>query len=155
MHRKNVGGSEIEISSTQEKTTGTRDSSSNSKTTVFTCQNCSKMFNSEIELDFHKISAGHKKILPKKSVQCTVCNRMFSSRGNLNRHQIIHTREKASCPKCSKVFTSENRLRNHIRTQHSHCDAVVTTNVPVCKGCGETFSVEKVLTNHMKYCVHL
>ena len=168
LHKKSDDGSTI--NQFQEKSLEARDLSGDSRLDDFTCKDCSESFNSEIELDLHKISTKHNQIISNrsgssfkkgssnvkaKSFQCSVCHQMFVSRYSLERHQMIHTREKVSCSVCNKIFTSKANLKKHTRTQHSSEDSAVSGSICTCQGCSETFSDEKVLKKHMKYCVHL
>ena len=168
LHKKSDDGSTI--NQFQEKSLEAHDLSGDSRLDDFTCKDCSESFNSEIELDLHKISTKHNQTISNrsgpsfkkgstnvkaKSFQCSVCHQMFVSRYSLERHQMIHTREKVSCSVCNKIFTSKVNLKKHTQTQHSSKDSVVSGSICTCQGCSETFSDEKVLKKHMKYCVHL
>jgi hypothetical protein len=137
---------------------------------LFSCEDCSESFETEIALDFHKISFVHCKKVSKERIltsdetnkteegkpfQCAVCSRIFTRRSNMTRHQNAHNRVKVPCPECNKSFTSQDILRNHIQNKHACKQSVSESKAVVCKGCREIFVNERVLKKHTKYCVHL
>ncbi|KAJ8893437.1 hypothetical protein PR048_006035 [Dryococelus australis] len=55
---------------------------------------------------------------------CTQCGRQFSHTSNLLRHHKIHSGEMPfSCPVCSKQYSRKDKLAAHMRSTHS--DSVV------------------------------
>lgn len=51
---------------------------------------------------------------------CSVCSRVFSTRGNLKRHMLMHRpyRHKHQCTLCLKMFSWPGDLRTHLRVAH-------------------------------------
>ena len=55
----------------------------------------------------------------EKPYECDVCEKRFSDSGNLQSHMRIHTNEKPyECDVCEKRFTQSSGLKRHKRTQH-------------------------------------
>lgn len=81
-----------------------------------------------------------------KKHKCHVCNKILSSRGNLNKHMIIHDPEKKfECPICHIKFNQSRDLKNHEMTIH-------TGERPyICKTCGKGFVHKHYLAEHMDY----
>ena len=51
-----------------------------------------------------------------KKLQCKVCEKKFSQKGDLNRHMLTHTKVKAhECDICKKNFTRRDSLLRHFR----------------------------------------
>ncbi|XP_064455798.1 protein tramtrack, beta isoform-like [Ornithodoros turicata] len=55
-----------------------------------------------------------------EGTMCRVCSRVFSSKGNLKRHMLMHRpyRPKHQCNICLKLFSWPGDLRTHIRVVH-------------------------------------
>lgn len=55
-----------------------------------------------------------------EGTMCRVCSRVFSSKGNLKRHMLMHRpyRPKHQCDICLKLFSWPGDLRTHIRVVH-------------------------------------
>lgn len=51
---------------------------------------------------------------------CSVCTRVFSTKGNLKRHMLMHRpyRHKHQCTLCLKTFSWPGDLRTHLRVTH-------------------------------------
>ncbi|KAH6930230.1 hypothetical protein HPB50_012136 [Hyalomma asiaticum] len=51
---------------------------------------------------------------------CSVCSRVFSTKGNLKRHMLMHRpyRHKHQCTLCLKTFSWPGDLRTHLRVAH-------------------------------------
>ena len=51
---------------------------------------------------------------------CSVCNKTFGSAYNLQRHMVVHTKEKPfKCDYCESSYTQSSKLKNHIIKLHS------------------------------------
>jgi len=55
----------------------------------------------------------------EKPFECDVCEKRFTTAGNLQRHKRIHTKEKPyECDVCEKRYRHAHSLKHHMRTQH-------------------------------------
>ncbi|XP_075070881.1 uncharacterized protein LOC142159909 isoform X2 [Mixophyes fleayi] len=78
------------------------------------------------------------------SLECYECGRCFSSRGNLSKHQMIHTGQRTwSCPECGKVYSSKQHLVSHLRTHTGE-------KLYFCSECGKSFLARASLLVHMR-----
>ncbi len=78
------------------------------------CRSCYQTFEGQGKLDDHKCvnSNFHRK--SSGYFACNSCKKIFSTLGNMRRHQAVHRRTKTlSCPDCNKKFSKEEHLKQH------------------------------------------
>ncbi|XP_065572833.1 zinc finger protein ZFP2-like [Artemia franciscana] len=99
-------------------------------------------------LNSHFYGKKHRKLprthAGKNSYKCDICNKCFTSAGNLIQHQRMHTGEKPfKCGICNKYFSASSSLKTHKR--------VHTGERPFqCDTCKKCFSVSSVLIQHQR-----
>nr|XP_027216243.1 zinc finger protein CKR1-like [Penaeus vannamei] len=55
----------------------------------------------------------------RRLLECEHCHKHFTSRFNLQRHQLIHTGAKPyECPLCHQRFNQSGHVKTHLRTRH-------------------------------------
>ena len=55
----------------------------------------------------------------RRLLECEHCHKQFTSRFNLQRHQLIHTGAKPyECPLCHQRFNQSGHVKTHLRTRH-------------------------------------
>lgn len=109
----------------------------------FTCNECGKSF--KYKSKFHEHIKVHVKDEPfesryrealfayqdrlkiheprpdegEKHFKCPICNKRFSQKANLERHEMVHTGVKPhKCNICDLKFSQSNNLKRHMQTQH-------------------------------------
>ncbi|CAL8133319.1 unnamed protein product [Orchesella dallaii] len=87
---------------------------------TFVCEFCGNFFARRNLLTRHMYSL-HRvpKPVPIETFVCHICGKVSSSKGNLDKHQVVHTKErKYSCHICSSTFTVNGTLKLHLVKVH-------------------------------------
>ncbi|XP_053401417.1 uncharacterized protein LOC123550620 isoform X2 [Mercenaria mercenaria] len=80
-----------------------------------------------------------------KDKKCTVCDKKFDKKTDLENHMVIHSAERTQeCPACHKKYKLLHTLERHIKDVHNN-DVVFT-----CSECDEEFEVKTKLDLHVK-----
>ncbi|KAJ6641337.1 Zinc finger protein [Pseudolycoriella hygida] len=105
------------------------------------CKECGKICPTRYNAISH-ISMVHLKV---RNFQCSVCDKSFYQKGDLNDHYRLHTKEKPfSCQFCSYTSRKRSMLVTHERAH--------TNERPFqCPRCPCAFKRSYVLKNHLKY----
>ena len=102
--------------------------------------------NNEIISDINK-KVKKRKTGPKQSLnlKCNDCEKVFSERGNFNRHALTHSGIKRfSCEDCETKFARADKLKLHITQHHS----VTGSENFGCEECDKTFTRKDHLSRH-------
>ena len=98
-------------------------------------------FKLKIEADSNDVTE-HPHDDKTRTYLCTVCDKRFTMKGNLNKHKEIHTADKLySCTQCEKCFSTQRYLRQHMN---------VHSRKYKCTECGKCFSNSGVLSRHRR-----
>eukprot|EP00092_Neocalanus_flemingeri_P036870 GFUD01040132.1.p1 GENE.GFUD01040132.1~~GFUD01040132.1.p1 ORF type:complete len:761 (+),score=93.35 GFUD01040132.1:160-2442(+) len=82
---------------------------------------------------------------PKNVFNCDVCNKLFSRRGNLDAHKIIHSGyKKHKCDKCGKQYSTVSNLNQHLQVHTDHQKEFQ------CNECQKTFLTKSNLERHVQ-----
>lgn len=132
---------------------------------TYTCEYCSKPFTSESSWVLHLKSH-------TDGITCPIegCNKIVSSKSNLQIHMTTHQINKFMCEHCSKIFTSEISLSRHLKIhtdgpksfQCDICERTLTTRTTLifhrrthtgerpaqCEQCGKNFVCTRDLNVH-------
>ena len=108
----------------------------------FNCNNCSKMFSQEGDLNRH-IKSVHE---GKKPFKCNICGTAFSYTQSLNRHhRSVHEGKKPfKCNVCDAKFLRSDRLKVHFESVHKGKKSFK------CNDCGKDFSQKSGLKQHIE-----
>ncbi|KAJ8925249.1 hypothetical protein NQ315_009077 [Exocentrus adspersus] len=142
--------------------------------TMIRCQNCETNFPTKYQYQRHQCEFNAERVVLKadadikdvdKGVRvkyiCSVCDKQFVSKNNLDRHQASHENTQDNiCEHCNKQFVSENRLRIH---KENHCkksgdiSKFYRSDVTVwkCKKCHEVFSSTITANYHVALCTDI
>ncbi|CAL8130030.1 unnamed protein product [Orchesella dallaii] len=86
----------------------------------YVCEECGKVFRSQVVLDTHKLS--HSGPASWK-YDCLFCGKMCATKDKLMDHIRIHTNEKPySCEYCGEEYAHGHNLRNHKNSKHNAND---------------------------------
>lgn len=80
---------------------------------------------------------------------CSICNKTFANAGNVQRHMLIHEKQKYKCDRCDSLFTSKIKLDKHLFNKHT----VPNERSFPCDDCEKRFKSSSNLMQHRK--VHL
>ncbi|XP_040203859.1 zinc finger protein 260-like [Rana temporaria] len=105
----------------------------------FSCPECGKRFNSELNLAIHQRSPTCGMLHP-----CSECGKCFTKKSNLVRHQRSHTGEKPYfCTECGKCFAQKSHFVLHQR--------IHTGEKPYfCTECGKCFAQKSHFVSHQR-----
>ncbi|GJQ68441.1 hypothetical protein Trydic_g4841 [Trypoxylus dichotomus] len=82
--------------------------------------------------------------------KCTMCDRVYKRKGNLDKHIFAHKNEKLfSCSHCHFKSNRRGCLNSHVISKH-RIDLRTGTKIFKCKICYEEFSERTALTMHMR-----
>lgn len=102
----------------------------------FHCSQCSKMFKTRDQLEYHSVR--HAEVKP---FSCEVCGKSFMREKGLINHKRIHEGTGFMCDVCGKSFVSPRVLEDH--------SSIHTGERPhVCDVCGKSFRLRANLRNH-------
>ena len=109
---------------------------------------CGSDFDCESEIDAKIAKKTDKSEDTKNSELCALCERSFSSKGNLQKHmKYKHREDGLKCSLCVDLFGTDAELQDHIK-EHEKCEqskkVVVQTKGPrlACAFCKRSFLVD-------------
>lgn len=122
--------------------------------TQYRCIKCSALFKDSNAIAKHNCQS------KQKQLQCEVCGKRFTKRGNLASHELLHAAESNKellkmktdttsaikpfpCDICNRRFSHQNTLTKHKRT---HTDE----RPYACDKCDKTFRQRSTLKEHMR-----
>ena len=98
----------------------------------------------KLESDFFNMKELRYHILwMEKALKCAVCNKLFSYKNDLVKHEKIHTEKPYTCDKCSKAFNDKGKLEKHMRIHTGEKSYK-------CDFCNKSFSNAGSLSKHRK-----
>lgn len=82
---------------------------------------------------------------PSLNLKCNDCEKVFSERGNFNRHALTHSGIKRfSCQECEMKFARGDKLKLHMTKIHSDNGGETFS----CENCDKTFTRKDHLSRH-------
>ncbi|XP_038120439.1 PR domain zinc finger protein 5 [Culex quinquefasciatus] len=150
---------------------------------VYLCHLCDKQFERSNSLDYH-LYTNHQendqdqlcqicaKFIHKRQIRrhvefhndtkpvCSICNQAFHNRQNLERHMVVHTKERPyGCTLCDLRFTQSGCLKQHV--QRVHMPPSTSPKSPpkpgkhfrkpaLCPVCGLEFKISRKLIAHVE-----
>ncbi|XP_075988892.1 uncharacterized protein LOC142984902 [Anticarsia gemmatalis] len=77
---------------------------------------------------------------------CRICSKRFANPGNVQRHMLLHTREKYPCEHCDRQFLTKDQLDKHT---NKHTTLPTDRNFP-CDDCDKKFKSSSNLMQHKR-----
>lgn len=106
---------------------------------LYECRQCSEMLEKR-QLYLHKLKHN-------PGFMCSHCSRQFTTRGEMERHELRHTDERPFvCEECGKRFRSDDDLKIHSK-RHSYAKLEKTFS---CNECEKKFHTSALLRHHQK-----
>ncbi|XP_065363150.1 transcription factor grauzone-like [Calliphora vicina] len=108
---------------------------------IHKCDICGKLSTSKFNLKLHKRTI-HE--VTQLTFECTVCQKIFKQKQNLERHLLTHVtgNKDFKCNECEKAYVLEVQLKAHIKLVHN--------DNRVCDQCGKTLHGIGALKKHLK-----
>ena len=92
------------------------------------CTDCGKTFPFDSQLKTHR-----KSHLTALEYQCSKCNKWFKNKGEVDKHQAMHSGKMWTCDKCDYECHDPKNLKAH---QHKHGDNICY----ICNKCSKGFN---------------
>ena len=112
--------------------------------TLYHCQACAKLFKTVAELNTHQCGRTRGSSGKEKVHKCHICEKMFTMRGNLDKHiKTVHNKvARHSCPYCKYRTDYKRDLTAHIATHTGE-------KKYKCTQCDYTAIEKQKLTSHI------